>query len=316
VLSALEQEIRITAVCDILPERAEALAAKLGARAVDGYHKLLDDVDVVWDCTPPTSRPEVVIGCARAGKHLFSEKPIALDLETADRIVEAVRETGVTFMTDYVLRFTNPYRAAHDLFATGELGRLVNVYTRRYMPTDMRPVWFGDQRRSGGVAIDFASHDFDLLRWFGGMPKRVFGQVDRVREGVQADEHVQAMLVFEQGMGSTDESWWAPASVSTFGVVGSRGSVAVDGSGRVRLRMDGEAEVDLDVNADTRIDLSGNVGGDAQRSRARQESVQEHLLRCVREHETPLVTAWEARETLRLVLAVQQSARTGAAVEP
>jgi UDP-N-acetylglucosamine 3-dehydrogenase len=313
-LAATDQG-RVVAVCDIIEERARAMGERLGARCCTDFHDLLDDVDVVWDCTPPFARPEVVTDCVRAGKHMFSEKPFALDLETADRMLGEVEASGVTFMVDYVLRFTDPYRIAHDIFRTGNLGRLVSIYTRRYMPMDARGTWYGEQDRSGGIALDFASHDLDLQRWFGGEPRTVFGRVDRVRDGAQSDEHAQAMLAFEQGMGNTDVSWCSPAGTSTFGVVGARGSIIADGSGTLRKRIDGEDEEIIDANAAMEVDPEGNIGGNGGNPAPRGETVYEHFFRCLDEGLTPLTNAREARNTLGLVLAVKESASTGKSVQ-
>lgn len=305
-------DVKIVAACDIIKERADALAEKFGAKSFTDFKDLLDEVDVVCDAVVPLARPEVVIGCANAGKAIFSEKPLSLKMSDADRIVEAVERNGVTFMTDYVLRFTNPYRAVHEVFESGELGRLVNVWTRRYMPIDMRGRWYGEDEQSGGVAVDFMSHDVDQLRWFGGKAKTVFATVDRVRNGINSDEHAHATVVFEQGTGTSDVSWCSPASMGTFGVVGSLGSVIVDGSGKVRKRIEGQDEVVLDVNAKTETDLKGVIQKD---SASRTETVQQHFFRCLREGKTPLVNVHEARETLRVVSAAKESARLGKSVD-
>ncbi len=311
VMSKLD-DVKIVAACDIVKERADALAEKFGAKSYTDFRDLLDEVDVVCEAVVPRARPEVVTGCANAGKHIFSEKPLSLCLGDANRIVEAVDRNKIIFMTDYVLRFTNPYRAVHEVFASGELGRLVNVWTRRYMPVDMRGRWYGEDEQSGGVAMDFMSHDVDQLRWFGGKAKVVFGSVDRVRDGINADEHAHATVVFEQGTGTSDVSWCSPASLGTFGVVGSLGSVIVDGSGKVRKRIEGQDEVVLDVNARTETDLKGVIQKD---SAASTETVQQHFFRCLREGKTPLVNVHEAYETLRVVLGAKESARTGKSVD-
>jgi len=314
VFSKME-DVKIVAACDLIKEKADALAENFGAKPCYDFHDLLGEVDVICDCTPPLSRPGIVIDCARAGKNIFSEKPLALSIESANKMVEAVEKAGIEFMTDYVLRFVNPYRIAHDIFETGELGRLVNVWTRRYMPIDMRPLWYGDDAKSGGIAMDFMSHDLDQLRWFGGKVKTVFGHVDRVREGIQGDEHAQALLLFEQGMGTSDVSWWSPLSTSSFGVIGTRGSIIVDAKGKIRKRIDGQEETVIDANAGMATDLQGVIDKGEEKKTGSSETVQEHFVRSLRENLTPLVTIHEAREVLKIVLAIKESARTGKSVD-
>jgi predicted dehydrogenase len=296
--------VELVGVCDLIEERASRLSAAYGVPAFTDYRALLDKADVIWDATRPWERCDIVVECAAAGKHVFSEKPIALDLATADRYSAAIARAGVRNAFCYPLHFWHPYRLAEALFARGDLGRLVNVWTRRYRPADMRPTWYGDQRLSGGVMLDFQSHDLDLLLWFGGAPRTVFAQVDRVHEDSRADEHAQVLVVFEQGMGASDCSWGAPIASSSFGVVGTKGCLLADPSGRVHLKLEGRDELDLDPGLAPDLGLAIS-----------DESCEQHFIRCVLEGREPLVTAARARAVLRLVLAAQASAHSGTSVD-
>jgi predicted dehydrogenase len=296
--------VDLVAVCDLIHERADRLASAHGVSAFYDYRELLDQVDVVWDATRPWERCEIVVDCAAAGKHVFSEKPIALDLATADRYIAAIERAGVRNAFCYPLHFWHPYRLAKALFARGDLGRLVNVWTRRYRPADMRPTWYGDQRLSGGVMLDFQSHDLDLLLWFGGAPRTVFARVDRLHEDSRADEHAQVMVGFGEGMGSSDCSWGAQIASSAFGLVGSKGCLLADPSGRVHLKLDGRDEMDLDPGVAPDLGLAIS-----------EESCEQHFIRCILEGREPVVTAQRARAVLRLVLAAQTSAGCGRSVD-
>jgi UDP-N-acetylglucosamine 3-dehydrogenase len=295
--------VELVGVCDLIRERADALAAAHGVRAVYDVRQLLDGVEVIWDATRPWERCEVVTVCAAAGKHVFSEKPIALDLPTADRYIAAIEKAGVMNAFCYPLHFWHPYRLAQALFARGDLGRLVNVWTRRYRAVDMRPTWYGDQALSGGVTVDFQTHDLDMLLWFGGPPEAVFAHMDRIREGVRADEHSQVMVRFAEGMGCSDCSWAAQVTSSSFGVVGTRGCLLADPSGQVHIQLDGRELLDLapGVAPDLGLEIS-------------EETCEQHFVRCVLEGREPLVTPYRARAALRLALAAQESARQGASV--
>jgi len=312
-------DVQLVGVCDIIRDRADALAEKMGVPALYDFHEFLADVDVVWDCTRGFERAPVVIDSADAGKHVFSEKPMAIDMESADRIVAAVERNGVKHSYCYSLHFTNPYKLAKSIFASGELGDLVSVWTRRYMPTDMRPRWYGDQSLSGGIILDFQSHDLDFICWFGGMPKSVFACADRIRPDVKADEHAAVTLVFERGIGLSEVSWWSPPRMSEFGVIGTKGGVIVGNDGTVRMRLDGADEQVLDVKAATNVDLSGNIGeaqaDDSVKNLAdRDETPEQHFIRCVAEDRDPVVTATMARNVLKVVLAAHESVKTGQAV--
>ena len=287
-------EATLTGVADAIKEKASALGTELGITAYANYHDLLPHVDAMVICTPPFARTDIVLGCAEAGKPILVEKPFALNLSDADRMIEAANCADVMLMVGYVLRFTHPFQVLHETFATGALGRLVNCWTRRYMPFDTSKIWYGDQSKSGGITLDFASHDIDWLRWIGGDARRVFGRVDRIRPGIQTDEHVHALVTFDQGVGAIDDSWAPGLSDTSIGIVGSEGSMIVDRDGTIRRKLGDGAETVVTPEPG--------------------ETIQEHFVRCVRDGTTPKVTAHDGRTVLQIVLAIQESARTGTAV--
>jgi predicted dehydrogenase len=313
--------VRIAAVCDIIEEKATKLAGTLGCEAFVDYRPLLEKVQAVWICTPPGVRIELIAAAARSGLDIFCEKPVALNLAEADQIIDVVNATGVKFMLGYVLRFTQPFRLLHDTFASGELGKLVNCWTRRYMAMDPRKTWHVDQEASGGVALDFGSHDIDWLMTVGGKVKAVFAQAARVREGVRSDEHSQSLLSFAGGgMGCCDVSWVESVRESSIGVVGTEGSLAVGRGGKLYKRMVGQKEEQLDVEASMTVDSTGNLGkaaadGGVEAVAHRGETIQQHFIRCIEEDLRPDITPEQGKDVLRTVLAINESAHTGLSVE-
>ena len=292
--------VELVGVCDVVREKAEQLGQLLGTKSYVDHRDLLPAVDAVWICTQPRHRLDPVIDSAKAGKHVFAEKPIALRLDEADRMVNVTRDAGVKFMIGYVLRFVQPHRYLQDIYASGELGRLVNCWTRRYMPLDTSDRWYGDQAKSGGVLLDFGSHDTDLLLWMGGEVKAVFAKLDRVRDTVSCDEHAQVLMTFRNGgMATTDLSWSAYLSEASYGVVGSKGTAIADSSGKVRKKLDGAEEEIVDTT-----DVA--AGG---------ETIQEHFVRCIEQDVEPLVTGVDGRAALAVILAAQESGRTGKSVD-
>ena len=285
----------LVGVADEIEDKASGLEEELQTKAYTDFHDLLPHVDGVMICTPPFARTDIVVDCAKAGKHIFAEKPICLDMASADKMVDAADRAGVIMMMGYVLRFTHPFQVMYETYASGVLGRLVNCWTRRYMPYDTSSRWYGDQSKSGGVTLDFASHDIDWVRWVGGDVQQVYGRVDRVRPGIQADEHVHALFSFDEGVGAIDDSWAPGLSDSSIGIVGSEGSIIVERDGTIRQKLgDGEETV-----------ITPEPG----------ETIQEHFVARVRDGKSPKVTGHDARAVLAIVLAIQESSQTGKAVE-
>ena len=313
--------VKIVATCDLIPEKAKALGDKIGvARHVTDFRELLPDVDAVWVCTEPFNRRDIVVAAAAAGKHLFTEKPIARSLDDADAMLAAAKKARVKFMLGYCLRFWQPYRLIRETFASGELGDLVSCWMRRFMPWGPAR-WYGRQECSGGVMLDFGSHDVDWLRWVGGDVKTVFGKTLRVQEGAQADDHGGAIFLFKNGgMGTIENSWSSPLNEGTLGIIGTKGALMMGADGKVRKRIGREAKEEIvNVEAATAVNPEGQVGkrdasGAIQAVQLRTESVQQHFVRCIEEDFAPLASAEEGRKTLLTVMAIWESSRTGKSV--
>ena len=313
--------VTVVGTCDLIPEKAKALADKIGVeRCCTDFRDLLPDVDAVWVCTEPFNRREIVTAAAQAGKHIFTEKPVANTLADADAMIAAAHQAKVKYMLGYCLRFWQPYRLIRDTFASGELGDLVSCWMRRFMPWNPAR-WYGHQEQSGGVMLDFGSHDVDWLRWVGGEVQTVFGKTFRARAGSQADDHGGAIFMFKNGgMATIENSWFSHLNEGTLGIIGTKGAMMMGHDGKVRKRIGHEAPEEIvNVEAATAINPQGNIGkrdekGDIQKVQMRQESIQQHFFRCIEEDITPLTAATDGRQTLLTVMALWKSARTGKSV--
>jgi len=314
ILSKMKN-VEIVGVCDLIEQKAKNCGEKLGVKWCLDFHELLDDAEAVWVCTEPFNRLKVVTACAEAGKHIFTEKPICNDLKDADEMLAAAREAGVKYMLGYCLRFWHPYKLIHDTFVRGELGKLVNCWTRRYMSWDPSKVWYGDQKKSGGVMLDFGSHDIDWLRWVGGDVKTVFGQTVNVRKTMTADDHGQCLMLFEKGgMGTADDSWLSTLGTSSVGVVGTKGVIIVGDDGKVHKKLEGGEEQIVEAETTMAIDPSGKLDEDKTVAKA-NETIQEHFFRCIEQDIEPTTPATDGRKTLATVCALKESSRTGKSVD-
>jgi len=313
--------VKVVSCCDLIEEKAKALADILRCKHCIDYRQAFEGVEAVWVCTEPFNRLDIVTAAAAAGKHIFTEKPIALTLEEADTMIAAARKAGVKYMLGYCLQFWQPYSIMRDIFASGQLGTLVNCWTRRYMPTDMRPYWYGKQHLSGGVLLDFGSHDIDWLMTLGGPVKTVFGKTFRIRRNIDADEHGQCMLVFAGGgMGASDITWWDSVPESSLGIVGTKGSLVANRSGVLTKKLVGQQETTIDVESAMAVDMSGNVGrrdesGEIKRVDTKNETIQQHFFRCIEEDIPPITDAQTGRDVLEVVIALRRSDETGRSVD-
>jgi inositol 2-dehydrogenase len=163
------------AVSDVRADAAEAVRAEFGAsKAYVDYRDLLSDpaVDAVVVMTPTKFHSEVVIAAARAGKAIFCEKPLSLDLEEAEQMRAAVKASGVFFQLGFMRRFDPGYVAAKAKIDAGTIGKLC-VFKSTSKDKERPSVDYLRPENSGGLFIDMGIHDFDLARWFMGEVKSV-----------------------------------------------------------------------------------------------------------------------------------------------
>ena len=151
----------------------------------DRIDDLLADpgIDLVDMCLPTPMHAEWSLRTLSAGKHLLLEKPIALTLKDADRIVAAARRYKRHFMVAHVLRFFPEFRLIKDLAESGEFGQILAAHFKR---NTARPLWRdpGDMERSGGPVIDLHIHDADFVQYLLGMPNAVASTGYVSREGI------------------------------------------------------------------------------------------------------------------------------------
>jgi myo-inositol 2-dehydrogenase / D-chiro-inositol 1-dehydrogenase len=157
----------LAGVHDVRAEDAEALAGELGVRAYDGVEGMLSDpeVDAVAICSSTDTHAELAVAAARAGKAIFCEKPLSLELADVDRVRAAVADAGVAFQIGFNRRFDPGHRSVRDAVAGGAVGQthLVRISSRDPFPPPLDYV-----RVSGGIFLDMTIHDFDMARYVTG----------------------------------------------------------------------------------------------------------------------------------------------------
>ncbi len=158
-------EAQVVAIADLRREAAEECAKLFGIpRVADDPAAVLDDPDIeaVLICSPTDTHAELIEKAAAAGKHIFCEKPIALDLAAIDRALEAVEKAGVKLQVGFNRRFDPNFRAVHDMIADGKIG---TPHILRITSRDPEPPPIEYIKKSGGIFLDMTIHDFDMARY-------------------------------------------------------------------------------------------------------------------------------------------------------
>ena len=168
-------EVELAAVCDIIPERAQAFAAEHGiAKAVTDYRDLVAlDLDAVDICTPNRFHSEIAVAALEAGRHVITEKPDAINADEARRMAATATASGKVLMAMRNNRFTPHFQFLRQVVAEGQMGDIyagrVGWIRRRGIPG--RGGWFTTKSLSGGgPLIDLGVHVIDLALWLMGNP--------------------------------------------------------------------------------------------------------------------------------------------------
>ncbi|WP_027006178.1 inositol 2-dehydrogenase [Conexibacter woesei] len=158
---------RVTAVTDAHAPAAAAVAADLGVPATASADALIgrDDVDAVAICTSTDTHVELILAAAAAGKAIFCEKPVSLDLAAVDAALDAVATASLTFQIGFNRRFDPSHAAVRAAVVDGAVGapHLVRITSRDPEPPPLDYV-----RTSGGIFLDMTIHDFDMARFVTG----------------------------------------------------------------------------------------------------------------------------------------------------
>jgi myo-inositol 2-dehydrogenase/D-chiro-inositol 1-dehydrogenase len=159
---------RVAAISDVNLPAAQELAAKLGVKvAVADYHEILSDpkIDAVFICSSTDTHSPISVEAAKAGKHIFCEKPIDHDLTKIEAVLKAVKEAGVKYQVGFNRRFDRNFKHVRDVVASGGVGdvQIVKVTSRDPSAPPISYV-----KVSGGIFVDMTIHDFDMVRYLSG----------------------------------------------------------------------------------------------------------------------------------------------------
>ncbi|MEM3658720.1 MAG: inositol 2-dehydrogenase, partial [Candidatus Hadarchaeum sp.] len=167
-------EAEVVAIADISQESAQNVARKFNIpRATRDYRVLLTDpgIDAVVVCTSTNTHAEIIQAAAAAKKHIFCEKPLALDLKEIEEALAAVEKSKVTLQVGFHRRFDPNFQQLKGAIERGEIGRPWLLKITSYDPA---PPSLSYIRVSGGIFLDMTIHDFDMARYLLGEVEEVY----------------------------------------------------------------------------------------------------------------------------------------------
>ena len=313
---------RLVAVCDSDPARAEALGHRYGVARFTSLHDMMrsaeERIDVVCVLTPSGAHAEHAIAIARHGKHVVVEKPMALRLEDADRMIDECRRNGVQLFVVKQNRFNLPVQELRRALDAGRFGKLVmgSVRVRWCRPQAYydQDAWRGTWEHDGGVFANQASHHVDLLEWMMGDVESVFARAIQATARIEAEDTGVVVLKFRNGALGTIEATTAvrPADLEgSISIIGEKGTVEIAGFAVNKIRTwkfadAGEAGSEIGAQ---HSENPPNVYGHGH------TRFLESVVASLRDGAPPAVDGVAGRRSLELITAIYESIESGREVK-
>ena len=317
-------DAQLVSVVDINPRQAQKLASKYGARPYTQLQHMLDSesVDVVIICTPSGLHGELACQVMRSGRHVIVEKPMEITREAIDEMLRVQQATGVKLAVISQHRFDQASLQVHELVEERAFGRLVlgNAIVpwwrsqQYYDSGNWRGTWKLD---GGGVLMNQSIHSIDLLQWFMGPVKSVFGYTDTLVHSMETEDVAVAVLRFASGaLGTIAATTGAYPGVTTrIEIFGDKGSAVIENDmlSFLHLARDDKQSISSYGVTPQERKQHGDTGSTSQNPAALSPSSHAlqiaDMIRAIREDGTPIVDGYAARQPVEIILSIYESAR-------
>lgn len=302
------ETVELVALADVDKSRIEDLATELGVTYYLDYRDLLGhpSIDAVAICLPDQLHTDAALAAARARKHLFIEKPLALSVSECQKIIDACNQEKVKLMVGHCLRFDPRFVQAYDAIKRGDIGDV--IHARAWRGTSI----MGGLRLGGRTSVAFflGVHDIDILRWyFDSKVIKVYAMGTRNRlMDLGVDDAIFALVKFENGaIASVETSWVMPKTgdyvrsntlEKGMEIVGTKGMVSVEAHNIGIVVQGAQGIYYPDVM------YSPNLYGITTGVYTQEL---EHFVRCIIDDLEPVTTGYDAMEAVRVASAIERS---------
>ena len=303
---------RIVACADASATAARSFAADYGhagAEIFTDHRKMLrlDSVDAVWVCTPTFLHAGPVIDTAKAGKHVFCEKPMAMKLADGRRMAAACKKGGVRFTIGFVRRFCPQWAKMKQIAQAGTLGSPV-IWRFAAGGRPANP-WFRDENKGGGPLLDGAIHNYDFALQMLGPAASVQASSAQFDSTSVGADTASAIINFTSGDQHTLIWSWgmAPGAPSAHlnDLIGPKGTLQFGMTAAT-------APKGFDPKAQGAFTFKGKAGRErvfTYRQRDMFLDQAKHVVGCYEKGEQPLATGADGLAALELGLAVLKSGK-------
>ena len=324
--AAVNNKLEIVAVCDIVPEKMEALLDKYGLagdktiKRYTDYKKMLDenDIELAAIATESGIHAQIALDCIDRGVNVIVEKPMAMSIDDANEIIRRSEEKHVKVSACHQNRFNVAIQHLRSALEAGRFGRLshgsIHVRWNRGHSYYDQAAWRGTWAHDGGCLMNQCIHGIDLLRWMmGGECVEVFGATrQQFHDYLQAEDVGVAVLKFANGAVATVEGTtnvYPQNLEETLYVFGENGTVKIGGTSTNNIDVWQFADAtDEDAKLSNLQEATSNVYGNGH------TSLYADMIDAIEHDRKPYVDAQAGKDALEIVLAIYKSQKTGQSV--
>lgn len=325
--AAVNNNLEIIAVCDIVPEHMESVLEKNGLQTENSikrytdYKKMIEEnnLQLVSIATESGFHAEIAIECIKRGVHVIIEKPMAMSLEDADKIIALSKEKNVKVSACHQNRFNLAVQEMRKALEEGRFGRLshgsIHVRWNRGYDYYAQAPWRGTWAQDGGALMNQCIHGIDLLRWsFGDEVEEVYGQTrQQMHDYLEAEDVGMALVKFKNGAIATIEGTTNVYPVNleeTLYLFGEKGTVKIGGTSTNNIDVwEFAEETEEDKDKKGLKEETCNVYGNGH------TRLFADMMDAIENNRQPYVDAQAGRNALELVLAIYKSQKEGVPVK-
>ena len=327
VKAALDNNFEVVAVCDVVKEHMELLLEKhelqnnITIKRYTDYKEMIEenDIDLVGIATESGIHADIAIHCIERGIHVIIEKPMAMCIEDADRIICLSKEKGVKVSACHQNRFNVAVQEMRGAVENGRFGRLshgsIHVRWNRNQDYYTQAPWRGTWAQDGGALMNQCIHGIDLLRWMlGDEIEEVYGVTrQQFHDYLEAEDIGMAVIKFKNGAVATVEGTtnvYPQNLEETLYLFGEKGTVKLGGKSTNNIDVWNFAdETEKDQLNKGLEEQTSNVYGNGH------TSLYADMVDAINNDREPYVDAQDGKNALELVLAIYKSQKEGRPVK-
>lgn len=321
-------EAILVSTCDVVKDRAEAKKQEylekmendnLNVSVYTDYKEMIEkeEIDVVVIATESGYHAEIAIYSMSKGINAIVEKPMALSIEDADKMIETAKMHNVKLCISHQNRFNKPIQKLRNAIEENKFGKLINGTARilwnRNMGYYEQAPWRGTWAQDGGTLMNQCIHNIDLLQWMmGGEVERVYAECDTFLRDIEAEDFGAIVIRFKNGAIGIVEGTACvyPKNLEeTLSIFGEEGTVVIGGLAVNELktwRFENEDEEAIKGELQVEID---NVYGKGH------TPLFKDVIDSINNDREPLVSGEEGKKAMSIILAAYKSRKTGMPVK-